>query len=92
MFAGEDAPQPEKLDLLVQAIATGLLHEYDGQSVELRCRGQLTPPAMDLYQPAQDTRDNYRPAYEARAFLADGQIELLKKESARDTAPPPKVP
>jgi hypothetical protein len=92
VFAGEDAPQPEKLDHLVQAIAGGLLHGYGGHSVELRCRGQLTPPAMDLYQPDQDTRDNYRPAYEARAFLADGQVELLKKEPARDTAPPPKVP
>jgi hypothetical protein len=92
VFGSEDAPEPQNLELLVQAIAGGLMRVYDASSVELRCRGQLTPPTMTDYQPEQDTRENFRTAYDGRAFLADGQVELLKKEAARDIAPPPKAP
>ena len=89
MYAAEDAPEPRYLELLTQAVAGGLLRAYDAQSVEIRCRGELTPPVMEEYQPEQDTRDKFKDAYDVRAFLADGQVELLKKEPARDTAPPP---
>jgi hypothetical protein len=92
MFASETAPEPRNLELLTQAVAGGLLRAYDAQAVEIRCRGELTPPVMEEYQPEQDTRDKFRDAYDVRAFLADGQVELLKKEPARDTAPPPKSP
>jgi hypothetical protein len=89
-FAGEDAPDPSKLELLVQAIASGILHLEDAKSVEIRCRGQLTPPGMEEFQPAQDLGPRFRDAYEGRAFLTDDRVELLKKDPARDTAPPPK--
>lgn len=91
-FASETAPEPRNLELLAQAIAGGLLRAYDAQAVEIRCRGELTPPVMEEYQPEQDTRNNFKDAYDVRAFLADDQVELLKKEPARDTAPPPKSP
>ncbi len=90
-FAGENSPEPQNLELVAQAIAGGLLRAYDAQAVEIRCRGELTPPVMEEYRPEQDTRDKFRDAYDVRAFLADGQVELLKKEPARDTAPPPKT-
>ena len=88
-YAREDAPEPDDLERLAQAIALGLLQQHDAQALDLRCRGRLTPPTMDEYRPETYT-DRYRDAYDAHAFLWDDRVELIKKEPARDTAPPPK--
>jgi len=89
-YASEGAPEPQKLEVLAQAIAGGILRSHDAKSLDLRCRGQLTPPAMAEFRPDVHRVPRFRDAYDAHAFLAGDQIELLRKESARDTAPPPK--
>jgi hypothetical protein len=86
-FAADDA---EPLNFLAQSIAGGLLRSHDAKSLDLRCRGQLTPPAMADFQPDAKRDPGVRDAYDAHAFLSGDKVELLKKESARDTAPPPK--
>ena len=45
---------------------------------------------MADFRPEMRDSPRFRDAYDAHAFLAGEQIELLRKESARDTAPPPK--
>lgn len=90
-LAGEDAPEPDNLELLLGAVSGALLRSHDARSLDLRCRGQLTPPAMEEYRPNDPAGiPGTRDAYDGHAFLAGDRVELLKKESARDTAPPPK--
>jgi hypothetical protein len=89
-YASEGAPEPQKLEELAQLVAGGILRSHDAKSLDLRCRGQLTPPAMAEFRPEVHQVPRFRDAYDAHAFVAGDQVELLKKESARDTAPPPK--
>jgi hypothetical protein len=85
-------PDPERLGLLVQSISKSILEEQHGQSLQLRCVGRLTLPAMAEFDPDNESqRVRYRDAYTASAFIMDNnRVELIKKEPARDTAPPPK--
>ena len=82
---------PEHLGLLVQSIAKSILTENNGQSLQLRCVGRLTLPAMAEFDPENASqRIRYRDAYTGSAFIMDDdRVELIKKEPARDTAPPP---
>ena len=89
-FASEGAPEPANLEMLARAIAGGILRREEAQSLDLLCRGQLTPPAMEEFRPELQGRPGTRDAYDAHVFLAGDRVELLKKEPARDTAPPPK--
>jgi len=92
IFADEAMGSPEHLGLLVQAISRGILSENNGQSLQLRCVGRLTLPAMAEFDPDNESqRVRYRDAYTGSAFLTDDdRVELIKKDPARDTAPPPK--
>lgn len=90
-YAGEDAPDSDNLELLLSSVAGALLRSHDARSMDLRCRGQLTPPSMEDYRPGDPASiPGTRDAYDGHAFLSGERVELLKKESARDTAPPPK--
>jgi|GEM_PF-2126040 len=92
MFGDETIGSPEPLGLLLQSIANSLLKEYQGDSLDLRCQGRLTLPAMGEFDPTNAaTFARFRDAYTTTALRIDNQIELLKREPARDTAPPPKV-
>lgn len=92
IFSDETMGSPEHLGLLAQQIARSILRENDGESLQLRCVGRLTLPAMAEFDPDNPSqRERYRDAYTASAFIMDGdRVELIKKEPARDTAPPPK--
>jgi len=91
-FSSEGTPDPANLETLAQAIAGGILRSQGAKALDLLCRGQLTPPGMDEYQPNPNAEPRTRDAYDTRAFLVADQVELLKKEPARDTAPPAKLP
>jgi hypothetical protein len=87
-FASDEAPVPDNLETLASAVIGGILRAHGSEKLDVRVRGQLTPPAMDEYDP--DTySDRFRDAYDAHAFVSGDRVELLKKEPARDTAPPP---
>jgi hypothetical protein len=96
IFGDETIGMPELSGLLVQSIARSILEreqEKGAQSLQLRCRGRLTLPAMADFDPDNlPQRERYREAYTTTAFKNGDQFELLKKDPARDTAPPPKDP
>lgn len=93
IFGDEAMGSPEPLGLLLQSITRSILLQNDGESLQLRCVGRLTLPAMAEFDPENESqRERYRDAYTTTALFMDGdRIELLKKEPARDTAPPPKT-
>jgi hypothetical protein len=86
-FASDEAPVPENLETLAGTVVRGILNQNGIERLDLRVRGQLTPPAMEEFNPDTYT-DRFRDAYDAHAFLSGDRVELLKKEPARDTAPP----
>lgn len=75
-------------DIATQGIAEHVLGQTGAKSVVIRVRGHLTPSRIEEYNPDDPTAwTRYRDVYAARAWISGGRVNLLKIESAVDTAP-----
>lgn len=75
--------------ILPQGITAGLLDQYGATRANFRCRVHLAL-GRDRIQAGADPQaaETWRTVYDAAIWkTADGQIRLLKQESASDTAP-----
>ncbi len=75
-------------DIATQGIAEHVLGQTGGKSVVIRVRRHPTPPGIQEYDPKNPTAGTEpRDVYAARAWMSGGRVNLLKIESAVDTAP-----
>jgi len=87
-FVGDDLVE----SLLPRAVGAWALGHYEAQQAMVRCRGHLLqdPDSLNSSDPSiADHTDPrwYRMPYEARVFVSGGAVQLLKAESAADSAP-----
>jgi len=80
-------------DIVTKSISARVLAETGAKGVLIRVRGHRTPPEMARYDPRDEKSwRNYRDVYAARAWISGGRVNLLKQESAVDTAPAARTP
>lgn len=77
---------------LPQSIAVHLLNEAGADTAVIRCRRHFTQIMASPRSSNPADRDPYSPqyystVYEAQAFLARGEVRLLRRETASDVAP-----